>query len=239
MWHLPLVLRYLIKAPFEPARKAHLRDLTRKAAFLVALASGRRCSEVNGLSGIPQDIGYEKDGSISLRFLPEFLAKNQIPGVPSPVINIKELTPFLADPEDADRLLCPVRILYRYIDRTRTIRHQGQRCLFISHNPGYEKDITRATISRWISELVREAYADAGRQLEHGSARAHEIRAWATSAAFSHGLPLAQVLDAAYWFTPDSFTSFYLRDVQRQRDDGSFGLPSAVYAQHVLSSSRR
>ena len=53
-----------------------------------ALASGRHCSEVHALSGLPSDVAFEPDGSVSLRFLPEFLAKNQIPGEPSPVIFI-------------------------------------------------------------------------------------------------------------------------------------------------------
>ena len=70
----------------------------------------RRSSEVHALSGAPNDITFESDGSVSLRFLPEFLSKNQVPGNLSPIIPLRPLTSILA-PDDPDRALCPVRAL--------------------------------------------------------------------------------------------------------------------------------
>jgi hypothetical protein len=95
------------------------------------LASGRRCSEIHSLSGRPQDISLEPDGSFTLRFLPEFLAKNQNPESLSPLISIKPLAPFLSDVDDPELLLCPVRNLRRYLRRSRPLRHHHQRHLFI------------------------------------------------------------------------------------------------------------
>ena len=81
-WVLFLVLSSLREHPYEPIGSCSIKDLTLKTAFLVTLASGRRCSEVHSLSGLPKDIAKEPHGAISLRFLPEFIAKNQKPDDP-------------------------------------------------------------------------------------------------------------------------------------------------------------
>jgi hypothetical protein len=45
-WDLMVVLRYLMKPPFEPMRLSSIADLTRKTAFLLTLAMAKRNSEV-------------------------------------------------------------------------------------------------------------------------------------------------------------------------------------------------
>ena len=45
-WDLMVVLRRLMRPPFEPMNMASLADLTRKLAFLLTLASAKRNSEV-------------------------------------------------------------------------------------------------------------------------------------------------------------------------------------------------
>ena len=79
-----LVLDHLAKAPFESLSELDISALTKKTVFLVILALGRRFSEVSGLSGLPSDIAKIQDGSYVLKFLPEFLAKNQNPSSPLP-----------------------------------------------------------------------------------------------------------------------------------------------------------
>ena len=46
-WNLSVVLNELTKAPFEPVKDTDLKHLTLKTAFLLALASGKRCSEIH------------------------------------------------------------------------------------------------------------------------------------------------------------------------------------------------
>ena len=46
-WNLSLVLYQLTKAPFEPLKEASLKHLTFKTVFLLALASGKRRSEIH------------------------------------------------------------------------------------------------------------------------------------------------------------------------------------------------
>ena len=46
-WNLSLILHQLTKAPFEPIKEASLKHLTFKTVFLLALASGKRRSEIH------------------------------------------------------------------------------------------------------------------------------------------------------------------------------------------------
>ena len=158
-WDLRLVLEFLISRSFEPLESCSLRSLTQKTVFLVMLASGRRASEVHGLSGIPAAISRERDRSFRLNFLPEFLAKNQSPEDPSPSICIKPLS-HIAGPEDADTRLCPVRALKVYLNRTKDRRNGPLRRLFVPVNESRHRDIVKTTLSRWISALIKAAYAD-------------------------------------------------------------------------------
>ena len=46
-WNLSVVLNELTKAPFEPMKDTDLKHLTLKTAFLLALAPGKRRSEIH------------------------------------------------------------------------------------------------------------------------------------------------------------------------------------------------
>ena len=118
LWDLSLVLAFLRSDPFRPQNNPSLRLLTLKACFLVTLATAFRSCEVHALSGLPADVSSETDGSMSVRYLPEFRAKTKSIGRNSPIIIIKPLAPLLA-PDDDDRFLCPVLSLKRYLHRSR------------------------------------------------------------------------------------------------------------------------
>ena len=57
-WDLMVVLRLLMKPPFEPMNMASLADMTRKLAFLLTLASAKRNSEVWAFSA---DVRFGQD----------------------------------------------------------------------------------------------------------------------------------------------------------------------------------
>ena len=235
-WDLFLVLASLREPPYEPLASSSLRDLTFKTAFLVTLASGRRCSEVHSLSGLQKDIAKEPHGALSLRFLPEFVAKNQDPLSPSPSIMVRPLTTILCS-DDPDRSLCPVRALRYYRRRTEHFRGSRRR-LFLSWNESYTRDISKSSLSRWLSQVIGSAYARSSPSQPAPSTRAHEIRAWSASLAFACTRRLNEVLDAAYWRSPSTFIDFYLRDVSRTNGEGVHGISSVVVAQHPITSSR-
>ena len=76
-WNLSVVLNELTKVPFEPMKDTDLKHLTLKTAFLLALASGKRCSEIqawvaNKISNLGQ---WEK---VALYPSSDFIAKNQL-----------------------------------------------------------------------------------------------------------------------------------------------------------------
>ena len=57
-----------------------LTRLTKKTFLLIALASGRRRSEIRALSATSGSVKFSADAStVVLHFFPGFLAKNQIP----------------------------------------------------------------------------------------------------------------------------------------------------------------
>ena len=235
LWDLFVVLDALRKPPFEPISTVAFDLLSMKTTFLLALASARRRSEIHALSGDPRDIAFHRDGSVSLKFLPEFLAKNQEPGTPSPSLVIRSLADILGSEEQrgGDMHLCPSRCLRYYWERSRS-RRTSQRRLLISINPNNKKDISAGTISRWLSQTVRSAYAQTSKDLSVLAPRAHEVRALATSSAFQHSVPLRHLLEAAYWRSENPFISFYLRDIRMTRADGSKGI-SFVAANAAIS----
>ncbi|XP_070197976.1 uncharacterized protein [Littorina saxatilis] len=240
-WDLFLILEFLRSADFEPLSEASLFNVTRKALFLLLLATARRGSEVHALSGQPGDISFEPDGSASLRFRPDFLAKNQSPGQASPLVRVKALTSALA-PDDPDSVNCPVRALRLYLARTQPIRSSSQKLLFISLLTRREKDLSKVTLARWVSSLIKQAYEWSRTKrggvmpsLPLDSARAHETRAWASSLAVLRSRRLEEVLTTAYWRSEDVFINFYLRDVTALRQDGSRGLPALIAAGQFLS----
>ena len=240
-WDVLVVLSYLMSERFEPLKAAHIKQLTYKTCFLILLASGRRASEVCNLSGLSGDIQKERNGAFVLKFLPEFLAKNQTPGSPSPSIRIPPLSDHIDRPAP-DLVNCPVRALEIYLYKIRNKRGPLQRALFLSVNPNFKRDIRVTCISRWMRELILAAYLDwaekgGGDQgqgvLPLRAPVAHEIRAWAASVA-STSVPIHEVLEAAFWSSSDVFLDFYLRDIARERNGGMMALPSMVACQKVI-----
>ena len=141
------MLHRLTIPPFEPQEDAPLKFLTWKTIFLLALASGKRCSEIHTwtLDGLLCLGDWEQ---IKLPPSPSFLAKNQLakegPQAISPmVIPALKCT---QDSQDMDTLLCPVRALGCYLDQTKGSR-VGRHLLFILFELGHTKEIQCSTIS--------------------------------------------------------------------------------------------
>ena len=232
-WDVFLVLQCLRLTPFEPIDICELRFLTYKTVFLIALASGRRCSEVHALAY--SGLAREQDGSISIRFLPEFLAKNQPSSVKAKPILIRRLASLLC-PDDEDITLCPVRALNMYIKRTKFLRTPAKRRLFVSFREDKRSDISSPSISRWIKSVIQSAYStEVGKTAE--SSRSHEVRAWAASLAWANNASLQSVMEAGYWFSQATFIQFYLRDVSHERMDGTRAI-SFVAAQLPVVTSK-
>ena len=174
-WNLSVVLNELTKAPFEPMKDTDLKHITLKTAFLLALASGKRCSEIhawvaNKVSNLGQ---WEK---VALFPSSDFIAKNQLAREGSQSVypvTIPALTTIVDRQFKEDRTLCPVQALRYYLDQTKDLR--GTRSLLsISFKKGHTSDIRPATLSSWLKQLC---YKQADQQpLDLVQIKAHDIR---------------------------------------------------------------
>ena len=188
-WNLSVVLNELTKAPFERMKDTDLKHLTLKTAFLLALASGKRRSEIhawvaNKVSNLGQ---WEK---VALFPSSDFIAKNQLAREGSQSVSpvtIPALTTIVDRQFKEDRTLCPVRALRYYLDRTKDLR--GSRSLlFISFKKGHTSDIRPATLSSWLKQTILLCYKQANQQaLDLVKVKAHDIRAFAASKTFTVG----------------------------------------------------
>lgn len=227
-WDLALVMKQLLAPPFVDA--TGLSDngvstpwFTRKAVFLLALASGARASEIHALSRSEPlfSISPSPNGEVLVvKPFPGFLPKNALPSAAPRSWHIPSFAHLF--PGEVERLLCPVRTIKYY--RRRTARLAGSRQRLFVHPNVRIADIKRSHISAWIVDVVKEAYDRAEGHLSDVHPTAHEVRALAHSWAYFNNVSLAEVLEGARWRSSTSFIDHYLRDVARSVD-GMSGLP--------------
>ncbi len=209
-WDLALILRTLNQAPYEPLSTASPLHLTRKAVFLLLLASAHRVSDINALD--PQRTVVRPDAMI-LQLIPGFLPKaaTAAEGAPrySPIV-IRRLKNYATDPENLT--LCPVRALLAYERYASNLKEDCDH-YFLSLTAPYQP-VKKATISGWAVQLIKDSYTNATESdLRLSSVNAHEVRAIATSLAFQATHSLDHVMATAKWANHSTFTSYYLRDV--------------------------
>ena len=231
-WNLSVVLNEFTKAPFEPMKDTDLKHLTLKTAFLLALAFGKRRSEIhawvaNKVSNLGQ---WEK---VALFPSSDFIAKNQLAREGSQSVSpvtIPALTTIVDRQFKEDRTLCPVLALRYYLDRTKD--------LFISFKKGHTSDIRPATLSSWLKQTILLCYKQADQQaLDLVQVKAHDIRAFAASKAFYGGVSVDQIMQACHWKAHNTFTNFYLKDLTWSDTDNNMYLGPVVAAQQVLDPS--
>ena len=221
-WDLPKVLEFLGGPPFEPLQSASLRDLTLKTLFLIAVASGRRCSELHALA-INSFMVFSHDG-VTLYFRPGFLAKNERSNFSATPLFL----PFITKSKKREkRLNCPVRSLRWYLDRTKTIRGQVQQ-LFVTSQKPY-RAAAKSTLAGWIVDTIVRSGAVSS---SSSAPRAHSVRAYSASWAFAKGLSVKEIMNTVSWRTDTTFTKIYLRDLGPRLDHGK-------YAMAVLKKSRK
>ena len=238
-WNLSVVLNELTKAPFEPMKDTDLKHLTLKTAFLLALASSKRRSEIhawvaNKVSNLGQ---WEK---VALFPSSDFIAKNQLAREGSQSVSpvtIPALTTIVDRQFKEDGTLCPVRALRYYLDRTKDLR--GSRSLlFISFKKGHTSYIRPATLSSWLKQTILLCYKQADKQaLDLVQVKAHDIRAFAASKAFYGGVSVDQIMQACHWKAHNTFTNFYLKDLTWSDTDNNMYLGPVMGAQQVLDPS--
>ncbi|KAK2902453.1 hypothetical protein Q8A73_012199 [Channa argus] len=167
-WDLSLVLRALVVSLFEPLEQVSLRLLSWKTALLLALTSMKRVSDLSALSVSPECLSIRGDLSLAvLRPNPAFMPKCITSSFRSRVITLEGFcTPPHTSEEDASsHLLCPVRALSYYVERTSTIRRSER--LFVHYREGSAGlPLSAQRLSHWLCEAIFQAYESSGAQIK-------------------------------------------------------------------------
>ncbi len=124
-WDLPSVLTALKEEPFEPLQSVELKFLSLKTVLLTALASVKRVGDLQAFSVDDSCLEFgPAESHVVLRPRPGYVPK--VPTTPfrDQVVNLQALPREEADPAIA--LLCPVRALRVYVDRTQSFRTSDQ-----------------------------------------------------------------------------------------------------------------
>ncbi len=205
-WDLSLVLRALQIAPFESLQSADLRILSMKTLLLVALASIKRVGDLQAFSVDESCLEFGPgDGHVLLSPRPGYLSK--VPTTPfrDQVVSLQALPLEEADPALA--LLCPVRALRLYTDRTQSLRTSDQ--LFVCYRGQQKgKAVSKQRMAHWIVDAIALAYQAQGVPCPL-RLRAHSTRGVASSWALARGASLTDNCRAAGWATPNTFARFY------------------------------
>ena len=229
-WDVSLVLQGLTGAPYEPLRTCEERFLAQKTLFLLALASAKRIGELHALS---YRVSHTRDwGEVSFAFVTGFVAKTQDPSSLAPRFEgftVPALTN--ARKNRNGRLLCPVRAVKVYLDRTAPHRPRCER-LFVTAGRS-KKEISKTTVSFWLRKTISRAYELSGTALPVPAPRARETRGIAPSILFRKNFAVDQVLKAGTWRRHTTFTRHYLRDIAHKSLD-TFHLGPVVAAQSVV-----
>ncbi|KAF7250063.1 Protein P [Varanus komodoensis] len=219
-WSLSVVLHALTRSPFEPMATIDLRLVSWKTAFLVAVTSARRSSELCALRVDPPFLNFHKE-KVVLRMDPSFLPKVATSFHMQQEIVLPAFFPVPLNPiERSLHMLDVRRCLAFYRSRTESFRHSNR--LFVKYS---ERDrgspVTSQRLSKWIVNTIVLAYQLAKLDLP-STPTGHSTRAVAASSAFASGVPIEDVCKAAIWSTPCAFAKHYRLDV-RARQDCSFG----------------
>ena len=229
-WDVSLVLQSLTGAPYEPLRTCEGRFLAQKTLFLLALASAKRIGELHSLS---YRVSHTRNwGEVSFAFVTGFVAKTQDPSSLASRFegfSVPALTN--ARKNRNGRLLCPVRAVKVYLDRTAPHRPRCER-LFVTAGRS-KKEISKTTVSFWLRKTISRAYELSGTALPVPAPRARETRGIAPSILFRKNFAVDQVLKAGTWRRHTTFTRRYLRDIAHKSLD-TFHLGPVVPAQSVV-----
>ena len=206
-WDLDKVLEFLSGPPFEPLERASFPDKTKKALFLLAMATAKRVSELQALSF---SVSFQGEDLV-LYYDPFFRAKTEsvINPLPRSVI-VPSLSNFAGDlPE---RLHCPVRAVKYLCKAARSASFIPPRLFVSPKNP--KRSMSKNAMSFYLRQLI----IDSGAVSSARPPRAHDIRGIATSLNYYSNLSLTSLMQVATWKSKRVFASRYLKEVSATQD---------------------
>lgn len=198
-WDLPLVLRALARHPFKPMASCNLRLLSWKTAFLVAITSAYRVSELVALRRVQP----------YLTFLPHSV---HLPKVVSDFHILTDIVQpdFYSAPTTDEHLLWHTLDIQRalfYVHRTKFPVHDGG--LFVCYFGGQKgQPVSSQRLCRWITATIELAYTFQKVPVPT-RVTVHSTRVKATSVAPWHGVSLHDICTAATWALPNTVVRHY------------------------------
>ncbi|XP_069835654.1 uncharacterized protein [Dendropsophus ebraccatus] len=215
-WDLNLVLNGLTANPFEPLADCSIKFLSYKLAFLLAITSARRVSEIRAFS-IQTPYMTIREDRVVLSPDPAFLPK-----VVTDFHRSQEviLPSFYNTPTNDQELslhsLDVRRVILHYIKVTESWRLCNS--LLISFQGKTKgKSASTQTIARWVKQAVGECYRVKNMTPPVGFG-AHSTRAVATSWAERAAVSIDQICRAATWSTPHTFFRHYRLQLSSTED---------------------
>ena len=190
IWDPDEVLEVLKR--WTPCESLSLYKLSQKTVCLFLLATGIRG---HTLLGARIDAMQTRDDKFIFHIDRSYYKQNRPGWNPEPIV-VKAFR--------ADERICPFYTLQKYLRRTMIIRG-AVKAIFITTR-GVHHPITRATLRRWLIELLQEAGVDTS----YGSG---STRAASTSKALAQGAPLDMILSSGGWSRPSTFQRFYARPI--------------------------
>ncbi len=177
-----------------------------KTLLLLALASIKSIGDLHTFSVDDSCLQFgPADSQIILRPQPDYVPKAPTTPFRDQVVSLQALPAEEADPALA--LLCPVRALRYYVDRTQSFRTSDQ--LFVFHG-GRQKGnaVSKQRMAHWIVDAITLAYQAQGVPCLF-RLRAHSTRSVASSWALARGASLTDICRAVGWANPNTFARFY------------------------------
>ena len=215
-----LVLEALAKPPFEPLEDVSLKLLTLKTAFLVAMASASKTSELKAFDRRPllctisaRDVVLQVDQS----FRPKVVRKDNL----ARAMDFAPLVPEGDPPNPALQAVCVVSAIKQYIEVTNPVLQENCTQFFVTFQKGCQgRPASPVTIAHWLKAFIQEAYEHS--QLPLPAVRAHSTRKLSTSWAELKHISIRDICQQANWASSNVFVKHY-----------KLNLASSVSARHA------
>ncbi len=157
-WDLSVVLKGLLETPFEPLESAPVRILTLEVTLLLALASFKHVGDLQALFVSESCTKFAPDlVKAFLRPRPGYVPKVLSTAFRLQVVVLQALSPSPLSEGDDLHLLCPVRALKMYVDRS-SQWHQSLQLLVCFGADLKGLAASKHTISHWFRDAISLAY---------------------------------------------------------------------------------
>lgn len=214
-WDLAMVLGALALPPFEPLQSVGLKELTLKTALLLALASCKHVGDLQALS-VNVDCMQFGPGDCNVTLKPKFgyVPKSLSTPFRAQVVALSAFSPESETSLDStpSQVLCPVRGLRLYVNRTAAFRQSEQLFVCFGGSPRGQP-VSKQRLSHWVVDAIALAYSSRGMECPIG-VRAHSTRAVSSLWAWTKGISIKDICMAAGWSSQNTFVRFYNLDVQ-------------------------